>query len=1111
VTPNEAVSTDATTTPRRRLGRRLGAIALALLLALIDLALVAYLARGQWLGPAVRSTLRAQLPPDVELRFEAIDSDLVGRAACTGLELDAPGVSLRGAALAASFDAGALLDGDWSGLRAARLSADELVLQLPPYADEEHAAAPSLDRALSPWLDLLADGARLDVRSLRVTSAAGDELFAGPLSVSLAAGRSARHLQLIGSDAQAALAVHRDAAGRPTRVELSAELDAPIGLARQLGVDLPLQGGRLELVAHSVLVDGDIVERGRGRLTWTGGALRERGASSLRAEVELDGDQLRATGGLDVPGAQVLTHDLALPWPLDVGTGFDPTRLRGTFAIQVDDLEPWRTLLPDEVASRLPLRGRLRGAFDEDGLHVAGGQLRGDGLDLDVLDGRLPARAATDAPGRIDAILRLDAPLRREFDAPLGIVELVGAAHLVAEGSLDHPRLHGHLDLGPGRAGPLVWERVAGSLAIDERRLDLVAVEADGLRHREAEATTALRGDAAIELPADDAPLRLHVHGLATGRPTAAIAPLLPEEARDFACSAVAVDAALHFPTRATDGIPEGELELAIRDFAPSAEGTATRDTSSATLSLALAHTDQGPRAAVTMRGSASPRLLRLTGLDHALIDAAAVVPFRSRLTAHWDGCEDLRLAGELHLDRLSAGDLPEGSASLRGSFGRRELRIDAFALRGAIDADLHGTVRLDERPQPIDVAGFARIADAAVLQPLWPDAPTGAAGHLEILAQGPWTAPQLDLRAGVMLLDEALTRVLVGWPDELGPPPIGPLTAELRVRGRPDAAPTARGLLALGDPGGAELRLSLAGEAPVRLTAIGDDGPQLARGPGVIRGDLHLGATAHELGAGRLTAEWRWDATGLALERIELDAERGGLRGEAQIALPAEDLLRSEVLNAAQLSGRAELRALELGDVVADRLGLQTLSGRLTGEVTLGGSGGRARTPCDAGARRRTAEDRERRAVDRRAPRPPAARARGTHAAGTPRHAGHRASAAERAAAQRGAGLRCTRRRRTGAAPHGARRAAAAIHRHEAAQRRRTARARSPRPGSAGRGRDRRELREADPPDVAGARIRPARRGRSRDRRAPAGRPPRPSAPGFATTCCCAPSSPSS
>ncbi|MBK8978935.1 MAG: translocation/assembly module TamB domain-containing protein [Planctomycetes bacterium] len=926
--PNAAKRAPA---PRWRRTRWVARAGLLLALLAIDLALAAYLCRSLWLAPALRRALPELLPAGVAIDFATVETDLWRGATIGGLRVTADGVALRDATLEVALDVPALLRGEPGGLRAARLRAGELAIEVAS-GDGEAAATPALAE-LAPLLELLPGGARVELGRAVVAPAGGMPWLDAPLSARLAAS-PARRLQVIAGGVRAECAALRDAAGAVRALHVDAELDDPAAWLARFDVTTPLAGGALRIAATTDL------RSGTGEVELAGARLEDRGAAELRAALAYDGSELLVTRGVaDAPGLRLQVDGLRAPL---VTERLELAALRGAVALAIRDLEPWRALLPAELAARLPIRGELRGALDADGLRLDAGRLAGAGFAIDVVGGRLPPDAATTRAGELELIVALDAATRLPLPPELPPTELSGRVRVRAEGSLAAPRIDAELDLGAGQVGALRFGSVGAALAWDGERLDVAGLALRGLRSAGAPeaATLALAADARVELPPGAAP-RVAAQGLAVGSPLQALAPLvgaLPPELASLACEAIAFDGQADLALLdAAGGAPAAAtLDLAIRGLreradAPSAASALRARLTAVRRGAALAFV-------ANVDGTAAAGLATLAGLGGDVLARAEPAPFAVRASGEVGDCGDVHAAGTIDLPQLATPGLPPGSARVRLAVGPTHVALEQLALRGAVDADARGTLDLAVAPPRAVLQLDARLVDAAVLQPLWPDAPDGASAALTLALDGDSTAPRIDVAASALWPDRAARAALLRWPVELGPAPRGPLTIELRLTAEPGAAPTARLLAAVGLPGEAALRASCAGRVPLRMTPGAAGSLALAAADGALDGDLLLRAAPTALGPTVLRSDFRVTRDGAELRDLALTAPQGSVRGAAQLGGGTAAWLDG-TLDAAPLQGRVELGSVSLAALLPTTLGVQALAGELSGAVDAGGT----------------------------------------------------------------------------------------------------------------------------------------------------------------------------
>ncbi len=220
---------------------------------------------------------------------------------------------------------------------------------------------------------------------------------------------------------------------------------------RDLGIQLPIDGGKVDFHAGfdtAGLADGNLRIQG---MRYEGSKLENTVLSFQLRDHQVRVPKLQ----VELPGLQILAKDLLLPHR-DWNSALDPGRWQGSLGIKIQDLEPYRSLLPEIIRRRLPIQGELEGELAQGKLLLSQANLKGRGFSVHVDKGKLPVlgdyrRRDGELQGHIEVTEGFDLDV-----APMGRVSLLGKFEGRWTGSIEQPVFDGLLDARAQASGALV-------------------------------------------------------------------------------------------------------------------------------------------------------------------------------------------------------------------------------------------------------------------------------------------------------------------------------------------------------------------------------------------------------------------------------------------------------------------------------------------------------------------------------------------------------------------------------------------------------------------------------------------------------------------------------
>jgi hypothetical protein len=899
--------------PGRGRRRALG-LALAVGLGLVDLLLAAWLLRGLWLTPWLTPTAATALGEllGAEVRIGGIGGSLlrdlrIEGLTITGTSASSPLVAVENARIELGFALGPLLDGDPTGVRGLRLHAERVELRLPPAVPQEAgtASGPAADpwrigAALIDGLGLLSDGATLRIDDLVLRGPDGRTLAGrGPARITCTPRPRRRVVVEWAGVLRAEVGLTADGLFRG---EVEVE-DLPARLTA-LGVDQPFVGGTARIGTAGDLGDRELA----ATITWRG-EMRERGGSALDAALRIRGDWAQVDLDGQGPGGRILAQDLGLP----LGDIDDLLHAaRGSVEVQIRDLEPWRPLLPEVIAARLPIRADLRARLDEQGLTLRRGTIAARGLRATLLGGRLPLAEGTGKTAaraslrmRIEAIEPLVLPIDGEE------VRLLGRAEVEAAGSLGALELRGNVALAAGSAYGHSWSTLRADATYAGGTIEVRDLEVLGLRESSSAGRAELRGAVTVGLGTEDRPgTRLAVEVRARGEPSAwldALAPRLDPQRRLRALALSAAGEAAFESGR----WPTGHLALEIDALELAGEPQLSAGRVELEVRRTADGTSRGPRFELAMDAGLAPGLLPLVAPDADLPSLDDLARLRTRITGTLGDDEvrdlfatlsatGLRLAGGEALDLTAAVAMPAPDV----------LRVDQLTVCGAVELEAAGVLPLAGDEARFDFGLRGRVDDAAALAAWLPALRADGRLAIDLRLSGSRSAPDADLVLDAHLSEVAgLARAL--WREDLGPVPDGPLDldATLGLRGgilEVDELRIAGGTPAEG------LHLDARGTVPLRFAA-----DRTVAAEGRIRGFLEIHSDRRGGGAWRLGSPLTWSAEAISFDHLLLEAPLAQLDGHLAVLAPAR-LLDGTPPGALEVRGTCEVESLDLAALPA-------------------------------------------------------------------------------------------------------------------------------------------------------------------------------------------------
>jgi len=902
--------------------------ALGLLLSLALVAVVAlfatFLTRDSVLWPLVASRVPSLVQDAVGISFEV---DTVGGNVWNGLRLegvsvepsaDLPAIpTIEGLDVALSYDARALLSGDLEGLRAARVRARRIVVVLGGSQDATSDGGPTYDPwsladAVPEFFDLLPDGAQIEVDDLHVRTREGAVLGSGVARIRLTP-RPRRRVLVTWSDVLSLeLLLTRDGL-----FHVDGSANDPMQRLRSLGVEVPLEGGRVSLSAEGDLGARDL----GGSLRWTGADLRERGASAFRAEVRVRSGFAQADAEADLPGVVVRAHDLGVALA-EAGSALDAAR--GSLEVQVSDLEPWRALLPEPALPWLPITARLQASLDGEGLDVRAGAVRARGVEVLIERGRLPLRIEGDvrsARGSVEA--RVSAPEPIRFDVADTSLQLAGDAVVRVDGTLDEPDVRATLAL---RDVVAFGHAVAGLDATV--RADRATLRIDDAVVRGARPAALQRGlDANLRGALEMVPPYTSIRSAldVSGAWPDLIAHYSPEAAEYASAAAdgseLSLDVDLVFPGF-EGALPAGRVTAAWSG--------AEESPSTLRVSADLTDARLGESFEIEVEGSAAPHLVAMLGADTPLAGIGRAVGFNA--TAHGEldaySPRDATILLDMHGEGPGEGEPWQVGIAVTLPTPDR-VHVHNLEVCGPLHLRSSGAAPLSSDGGGLDLQLQAEVDDARRLS-AWigremPEATLGLQGSL----RGSLGDPTAELALDAASPD--LRPILAGS--------IG-LESELpaAIRARLSAVD---GTLLLDDvdidagAGDEVARLDLRGRAPLRWDAKG-----VVPTPGLVNGSLEVSSSRIAGAPIAASVPIRWDDRALWLPEIEVRTPLSKIDGQVTIEDPSR-ILRDVAPADLGVEGSLELWQFDVTRLPASLLPRQVLAGVVDAVLSVEGTVG--------------------------------------------------------------------------------------------------------------------------------------------------------------------------
>lgn len=937
----QAADGDQHAPPARRRSRWRTALQAAALvaLALAALAETAYLLRARLFDAFARGPIERLLSQTLDgaASLGTLSGDWLTGLRISGLRLESAGPlrAVDNGSIDLRFDPWLLLRGDLAGLRAARIHADRIVVDLD--AGEAAAAEPAategtpldldlLLRALPAGAEVTADRCTLRGNGTEITSRATVGLQAAPVA---ARGRAVqRRVRVSGMGIDADLALASDGAA------LLQAAAADLGmLASVLPVRGELRGGSMQLQASASLTPRFAAS---AELRVEGLMAAGRSVRQLQVQGRFDPTGISNLGcTLSAPGASLSLNGAALDFAA-------PARsLRGDLDVSALDLEPYADLLPDVVRDALPISGRIRARAGDGRLVISQGFAAGAGLELRLQQGalRIDGEPSLDAPLQAELLVRDGARLPLPAAAPVRPTD--GAVRLRLAQRNEAFQAAVELDLGIAdaeqRAGRLQGDLTATLDAADQAWSVAPQLTVSGSVLRGAAQAATLTGtlrkaEAAVRLEdlavgVDGRPLVVRADGAVALLPTlagiAAASSLqvvvdglsLAGPAKAF--MAQDLDGTLSCRLGLLDAALDVALDGEVRGLWASPADDPLRASAALRIDAAGTRISRCELRAATAVASAQG-LVAGADLDALLQPSPRWTDWQLDFATALD-CSDLSalrlpgsaaaLAGELHAQAkaLGAAAQPQLQATLAGdglAFATDGKQVvEQLTLRAALDDDrlriesLAGTAW----SQHVELqAALRREGEAVRIESLEAAARSGGALELDGLID---MATVSDLRAG--LARSRLHARLAGA--NLGPwlPP-GALPAE--------------SLLA-----DLELTLEPAAASPLLLSLA-------AKAKGI--------AADGALPDAELSLRVDGDRSQIALQELRVVGDGVAIEGSGTLGVAALDaLLQPDRALSAPLSLQAETQGLELARLPKSLVGLAELTGVVGATARLGGT----------------------------------------------------------------------------------------------------------------------------------------------------------------------------
>ena len=755
--------------------------------------------RGNWLTSVTLEDVQVRSTQDTAYR----------EITNLGLELD--------------FSPWSLVLGNLSGLEALQITGKRVVLDLSkPFVlgDNTAPGEESSETGLAELLAILGGGAIARFDELVVLP---EYVQPGAFQLTLDPGDESRQASLDYSDLHVSGGIDREGL-----YSVEASGDGAGRLLRSVGVALDTQeNGEVSASLTGDTGIGSLRASGRIETHLTDG-------NTVGAEVlaELTDNSLRIPSvELNLPGILISGSDLDLPRGELVGTDLDAMlrqRSTGSFEAQISDLEPYESVLPEQVKQFMPISAELGFEVRQGVVQLKTSRILTDDMELRIDGGSF---SLVDSPLRDITLTGLRELSARgihvhwsttrpvEFELPGGdAVAVSGTVSGDLAGSAFRPEVRLEAKLTDLAFAEYAAKSLETKLTFDGNQLVLDELKVEGARRGVDAIATVLAGSATLSLPQQDgAGFRVSGEATCTAPPSVlSIGGVNPDLAADLAWGTARASADLAFSAGTP---PAGGVELELRTIR-------LRELEPVDL-LARANllADGGIQIhEVAIRGES--QVLRVSGT----VDGQAV---------------DLRGSGSVEELRGIADylDLPE----LAG-----EARVDTFVVQGAL-------------PRPnIAIEGSATLT---TIGPAWLEFDRqnhlpGAPLELELAAQ----ADSEGIRVQNIRIDwggrdrrffalEGAGSIPIVWPED-GPPTVVASTSSFEARLQASAAPL-----------DGHSRIELAGEVDVGTESI--------RIPTLI-------ARASE---GTLeVSDLHFDSSLEQLVSPNFDIEQVGIRGELEL-----------------------------------------------------------------------------------------------------------------------------------------------------------------------------------------------------------------------------------
>ena len=740
-----------------------------------------------------------------------------------------------------------LLHGDLGGLRAARIAAGRVVLDLAgraPGADST-ASGEAAPFDFAVLRGLLSGGMELDVDDLDYGT--GAERRRAALRLRLDPGHGRRHITVRHDRLRASVAVDLGSSPLPS-LDGWLRAGVPVQWLASLGVVVAgpqLRGGEAYVAGAATLqplrIVGMVALRG---LTGTRGSVRDSSLAFVLDEQRLQVD----AGSLDFQGVHLSTGGFTMPSPLGAAA-IQLVSMSGNIDLAIDDLSPYRELLPQQLVELLPVRGRISAWIDGGLLHVGACRLQAADLVLTVDRGQMPLQDLADASYH-DLQLLFALQVQQPHEFAVGDVTLRSSGRVTGtvSGSLLSPSVRARAELGPTRCAGYEAASLAVTASWNGRTLQVDDLQAEGLQPVDGGAASQLQGTVRLDLAAVGEPLRIEadVRGKAHPRWLQSIGADAELLAR-LQPFTFAVTGEVLLPA---GGAPEGVASLQLDEVI----------------------LDALPRAALAAEVVLTPTVLRL---DRCELSVPAQLSLHGVVPLQAGGDLDLELSAPdqdvAFWTGLSGLDPVDGVVSLAAKAGGT---MDSPLLEVTVDGSLLMPAAW-RAPWPVEVLGEA------------PD--------------GPW---QLRLRAhhdaAGITVDDLQLASTAGDRVELQLQASGPVPLRLRPGTGIEALSAAQPFeLAVTGHGSGPDGLDLPWQLAAQLQVDGDRATlaplRFAAGPGSLAGTAQLAAGWQQLLApstdwSAIAVEGKLQLAGLRLEQMParflgLSTAEGGVGGEVTLA----------------------------------------------------------------------------------------------------------------------------------------------------------------------------------------------------------------------------------